>query len=575
MSKQQPQRRGTDGTSKMAPSTAQHNDDPEYLRWQIANLEDFKDSLLEMNATKALQIQALEGDKATLKADLETAKAEMQDLHKQSEESDAEKKKLFDETMDLTSQIMDCYSRFGHHIGELEKQLSDSHDTITALKKEHESDLLRVRADWEGKLAEGQAKWETEAAEERRKDAAAHADEVTDIHYSYATEMTEYKEQVASLQGKLQEQRQYFISALKAAKIKFKNELNGLKEKNWELTKNFYAQKNLKDEVLDLKETVQEKDTIIETKEKLIAKFRKDRQNLLKDWRSARDGRAAAEASLKDLTMSHANLLSKLKATRFELNKSKTWREEVAAELLGLADAKKSLLDQKNKLTSQVAAQKKKICELESTQHRFKTDLEACSSSMSDFKSLKSKYIELCRRYLHNYRPCEVKLDLDLEDELREKIACADRKLSSYQQTIKNGLRDLKYHKDLFDKNLNVTQFYVDKVHKLQKENYSLRNQVRHTQLLLQKATKPVQQRVKSWINKKVLGRVPVAPEAAEEPPALYPNDWQPSDLPDDNIVSSVQPCPSEPSASSEPDPLDGVIVVKPYVVKDLPPVDE
>ncbi|XP_049421037.1 paramyosin-like [Epinephelus fuscoguttatus] len=559
----------------MAPSTAQNNDDPEYLRWQIAKLDDFKDSLLEMNAKRAVEIQALEADKETLKADLETAKAEIRDLHKQSEESDAEKKKLFDETMDLTSKLMDWHLQHNRDTEALEKKLSDSRDTITALKKEHESDLLRVRADWEGKLAEEQAKWETEAAEERRKDAAAHADEVTEIHYSYVTQMTEYKEQLASLQGKLQEQRQYFTSALTAAKIKFEDELSELKEKNWELKRTVYAQKHLKEEVLELKEAVKEKDEIIETKEKLIAKFREDRQNLLKDWQSARDSKAAADASLKDLTTSHADLQSKLKATRSELSKSKTWQEKAGAELLELVDAKKRLLDQRNKLTSQVAEQKKKICELESTQHRFKTDLEACSSSMSDFKSLKSKYVELCRRYLHNYRPCEVKLDLDLEDELREKIACADRKLSSYQKTIKNGLRDVKYYQDLFDKNLNVTQVYVDKVHKLEKENNSLKNDLRHTQLLLQKATKPVQQRVKSWIDKKVLGRVAVAPEAAEEPPAHYPDNWQPSDLPDDNIVSSVQPCPSEPSASSEPDPLDGVIVVKPCVVKDLPPADE
>ncbi|XP_049912352.1 paramyosin-like [Epinephelus moara] len=559
----------------MAPSTAQNNDDPAYLRWQIAKLDDLNDSLLEMNAKRAIQMQALEADKETLKADLETANAEIRDLRKQSEDSDAEKKKLFDETMDLTSKLMDCHLQHSRDTEVLEKKLSNSHDSMTALKKQHESDLLRVRADWEGKLAEEQAKWETEVAQERRKDAATHADEVTEIHHSYVTQMTDYKEQLASLQGKLQERRQYFTSALTAAKIRFEDELNDLKEKNWELKRTVYAQKHFKEDVLKLRETVKEKDEIIETKEKLIGKFREDRQNLLKDWQLARDNKAAAEASLKNLKTSHADLQSTLKATQSELSRSKTWQEKAGAELLELVDAKKSLLDQSNKLTSQVSEQKKKISKLESTQHRFKTDLEACSSSMSDFKSLKSKYVELCRRYLHNYRPCEVKLDLDLEDELREKIACADRKLSSYQNTIKNGLKDVKYYQDLFDKNLIVTQVYVDKVHKLEKENNSLRNDLRHTQLLLQKATKPVQQRVKSWINKKILGRVPVAPEAAEEPPAHYPDDWQPSDLLDDNIVPSVQPCPSEPSASSEPDPLDGVIVVKPYVVEDLPPVDE
>ncbi|KAL7388391.1 hypothetical protein ABVT39_012913 [Epinephelus coioides] len=203
---------------------------------------------------------------------------------------------------------------------------------------------------------------------------------------------------MASLQGKLQEQRQYFTSALKAAKIKFEDELSKLKEQNWELKRTVYAQKELKAKVLELKEAAKEKDAIIETKEKVIAEFREDRRNLVKDWLLARDSKAAAEASLNDLTTSHADLQSTLKATQSELSESKTWQEKAGAELLELLDDKKSLLDQKKKLTSQVAEQKKKIRKLESTQHRFKTDLEECRSSMSDFKSLKSKYIELCRR---------------------------------------------------------------------------------------------------------------------------------------------------------------------------------
>ena len=65
----------------------EQNEELEYLRWRIEKVEEFNDSMAVINAEKAAKIQALQ-------ADLETAKAEIQELRKQREESDAEKKKL-------------------------------------------------------------------------------------------------------------------------------------------------------------------------------------------------------------------------------------------------------------------------------------------------------------------------------------------------------------------------------------------------------------------------------------------------------------------------------------------------
>ncbi|KAL7377965.1 hypothetical protein ABVT39_006796 [Epinephelus coioides] len=595
MDKRQPQRRGTDRTSKMTPSTNENSnplEDNEFLRWQIERLETFKDTLSDMNAKKAIQIEALEAAKETLKADLETATAKIQEMQKQIEERDAEKKKLFDETLDLHSQLMDSQLQRYRDTEALEKKLSDSHDSVAALKKEHESDLLRLRADWDRELAEEQAKWEEESVQKKKKDDEEHAVKVIELNYDHLIEGLQYKEQLASLEAKLKEQKQSFASALtaeKSSKIAITHELREQKDRNWKLQIAICDQNNLKAEIHELRGVIKEKDRIIKTKDEGLDILSSNRQRLIEQWLSSKDSQVTTVASLNDLRKRYADLQSKLKATRSDLIASNTWQEKVSAELLEASNDNKDLLTQKKKLTSQVAEQKKKIHELESTQQRFKTDLEACSSSMSDFRALKSKHIELCRRYLHNYKPRV--LNMDLEDQLREQIASANRKISSYQQDIKKDIRDVKYYKDLLYKNLDRAQFYIDKVHKLEKANYSLRNELRHTQLLLQKATKPVQQKVKSWVNKKILGRVPVAPEAAEEPPALYPNDWQPSDLPDDNIpsdlpddnipsdlpddniTSSAHPCPSEPTTSLEPDPLDGVILVEPCVV-DLPPVD-
>ena len=136
-----------------------------------------------------------------------------------------------------------------------------------------------------------------------------------------------------------------------------------------------------------------------------------------------RERNVDAEASLKDPQTSHASLQSTLKATQAELRESKTLQNKAYAELLESEKDKKSLLDQKKRLTSQVAEQKKKIGQLESALHRFKRDLEECRSSMSDFKSLKSKFVELCKLHLHNYRRgtfCILHPALCLEHEIKK-----------------------------------------------------------------------------------------------------------------------------------------------------------
>ncbi|KAL7373565.1 hypothetical protein ABVT39_009650 [Epinephelus coioides] len=510
-------------TFKKTPSTAQKDE-------VIADLRSQLSKQIEMNARIVVQIRDMHAENETLKAGPKTPMA-MQKRH------ESEKKKLFNETVDLKKELRQCNMRYKYDIERLEKEaekkVSESHKRVAALKKKHESDILRLNEDWEMKLAKGKAKWEAESAQKKREHDKIHVAEMKELKSNHFMEVTKYQLQLASLEEKLDQQKLSFsrvLSAKKLENIRITDELRELKEERWELKRIVCDQNDLTAEIYELREAVREKDAIIQKQEGILASLSEDKAMLWKDW----------------LLALHEN----------------------GEQLLKALDTKNYLLSQKNNLTALVAEQKQKIRQLESTQRRFKADLEACSTSMSDFKSLKSKYIELCKRYLHNYRPNEVKLDQHLEDEPREKIASADRKLSFYRKFTKNDLS-----------NLSRTQVYVDKVNKLEKENYSLRQDLRRTQLLLQKATQPVQQRVKSWIDKKVRGRASVAPEAAEEPPAHYPIDWQPSDLPDynipsqlpdDNFTSSVHPCPSKPATSPEPDPLDGVILVEPCVPVDL-----
>ncbi|KAL7373490.1 hypothetical protein ABVT39_017535 [Epinephelus coioides] len=469
-------------TFKKTPSTAQKDE-------VIADLRSQLSKQIEMNARIVVQIRDMHAENETLKAGPKTPMA-MQKRH------ESEKKKLFNETVDLKKELRQCNMRYKYDIERLEKEaekkVSESHKRVAALKKKHESDILRLNEDWEMKLAKGKAKWEAESAQKKREHDKIHVAEMKELKSNHFMEVTKYQLQLASLEEKLDQQKLSFsrvLSAKKLENIRITDELRELKEERWELKRIVCDQNDLTAEIYELREAVREKDAIIQKQEGILASLSEDKAMLWKDWLLALHGKTSAETSLNDVIKGHASLRSKLQS---ELYDSKTWQKKTGEQLLKALDTKNYLLSQKNNLTALVAEQKQKIRQLESTQRRFKADLEACSTSMSDFKSLKSKYIELCKRYLHNYRPNEVKLDQHLEDEPREKIASADRKLSFYRKFTKNDLS-----------NLSRTQVYVDKVNKLEKENYSLRQDLRRTQLLLQKATQPVQQRVKSWIDKK------------------------------------------------------------------------
>ncbi|KAL7376165.1 hypothetical protein ABVT39_002329 [Epinephelus coioides] len=536
MEKPTPQTQGSDGTSKMTPSMtdAQNSESRqvlEILRRQIDRLESERDEVIEMNEKKTFQLQALE-------ADLKTAEDKIKDLQKQCQKNDTEKEELTNEIFDLNKRILDLLVERKCAVQALQKELSDSHDSVAALKKE------------------------------QMTEDEIHAAVVKQLKDRHIIEVNDYKQQLASLEAKLQENKQDFASKLREERpeqTRLNDKLTELEDQNKELKNIISHQKDLTGELSDLRETVKDKDKIIQMMERDIAEYMKERRYVMRDWLTLREDKATAEASLKSLAETNAELQSKLTATQSEMAESKRWQTKAGAELLEVTEENK-------KAESQLAEQMNKVRALESTQQRFKADLEACRPAMSDFKSLKSKFVELCRRYLHN--DSEVKMNSDLEDKFRDKLAAADAKISKYEKLYMKDYGESERYCELLYKNRMKTEAFAKQIKTLKSENISLRRDIDRTQRLLQKATKPVLQKVKSWINKKVLGRVPVAQEAAEEPPTLYQDYWQSSDLSDDDNISSVQPSVSESSTSSGPDSLDGVIHVKPYVAEDLPPVD-
>ncbi|KAK2912329.1 hypothetical protein Q8A73_006442 [Channa argus] len=78
-------------------------------------------------------------------------------------------------------------------------------------------------------------------------------------------------------------------------------------------------------------------------------------------------------------------------------------------------------------------------------------------------------------------------------------------------------------------------RFFIKLVNEKILEVHKLKKELKQKNRLCKKATK----RLKLWINN-MCHPARVSPEVTEEPPALYPEDWEPPDL-DDNIILSVQ----------------------------------
>ncbi len=222
-----------------------------------------------------------------------------------------------------------------------------------------------------------------------------------------------------------------------------------------------------------------------------------------------------------------------------------------------------------------------KVRKLENYQLRFKADLEACMPFITDPKIFTRRIITLKSRYIDDAE--KVRMDKNTEAGYKHAVACLAKKVGFCEKIQQHQSSEVKnLQETLLDSQMQLSRTrgnYVKLLNEKIMEIHKLRKQLKEKNQLLEKVTKPSTQKVKSWVNKKFLQTAQAAPEVEDETPSLYPDDWQPPGLPDEELTPSVPPCDLISSAQqpgpcfvNDPLPIKGY--AKPNEDDGLPPVD-
>ncbi|KAK2846595.1 hypothetical protein Q5P01_009594 [Channa striata] len=147
--------------------------------------------------------------------------------------------------------------------------------------------------------------------------------------------------------------------------------------------------------------------------------------------------------------------------------------------------------------------------------------------------------MNLCRE-----KEAHGKTQTKFEDTLEElkKSKQANDNLSETNARLRGEVRELPSHpvrddpmqKQLDEANEHLDQtrrFLIRLVNKKVMEIHRLKKELKETNMQLEKAKEPAPQTVTSWIHENVPADV------TEEPPALYPDDWQPLDSESDTVT--------------------------------------
>lgn len=140
-----------------------------------------------------------------------------------------------------------------------------------------------------------------------------------------------------------------------------------------------------------------------------------------------------------------------------------------------------------------------------------------------DCVSLKTKVKELetCQRHFtEDTIDNNVQMDENVQHQLNclQKTLDNDSELRNTREQLQEATEHLEQTKSSF---LQLVNEKILEVHQLKTE-------LRGTHLRLHKISRPAPQKIKSWINKKVLHTAQTVQNAEEEQPELYPDDWQP-----------------------------------------------
>lgn len=241
-------------------------------------------------------------------------------------------------------------------------------------------------------------------------------------------------------------------------------------------------------------------------------------------------------------------LVTEIDALQAVLKTNNTKHEKIQAELQQkLIDCEEECKNTKrnNELTDQLESTKTQVqAEVEKSLALERMDLTTKLSQLEDIVNEKKQVI------VHNY--LEIAAMKREKKEIQERFCCCSLRT---QQTPEN----VPEQPEKSDKHSNQSRsFYIKLLNEKVLEVQTLKTELNESTRLLQKATKPAKQRIRSWINKKVLRIAQPAQEVIETAPSLYMDEgWAPG-FTDHYIVPPMHSCAdgmtsAQPSTSGVP----------------------
>ncbi|XP_070825835.1 myosin heavy chain, clone 203-like [Chaetodon trifascialis] len=330
--------------------------------------------------------------------------------------------------------------------------------------------------------------------------------------------------------GKLQKQHE-------ETKQETLNECSILRVKNEELEETLKPLKEkLKDtyrEVSLLKEAVKEKDKTIDTNIQDLATTKQAKHEYQDQWHTEKEKASSLSRTCEGMTAQYKILKANLKEKQDEVTALKNELDMAKKEKRDLNEINEKRKTKLKICEAEIVKLKTKVSQLETYQQRFKGHLDGCIRSITDPKALKSKVIALKKHYLDNYE--RVELEEEKEHLYKRQAQFLNKRIDDCQKINETQAVHMKKLQNQLDKTADeldqTRSHFIRLMNQKIVEAHELKKELKETNYKLQNATKPIPQRLTSWVNKKILRTVSVASSTEnQEPPFLYPNDWQ---LPD------------------------------------------
>ncbi|MGL4897087.1 MAG: hypothetical protein ACRC31_01470 [Cetobacterium sp.] len=561
-----------------------------YWQWRHSRLQEKYKKEREFWSNDCIhnsqKVQSLEDKVQALQAELKTAKESESELMKELKICKDNNKKLVQNKAALEESIEINNGKNKQIKLRLEQKLAkteeDHEKMVTQLKQKFKETALSKQAAFDNRLSQNCEETESLIKEQEQR----YQRKLEECEKQYHKKEQEYKREVENLKKQMlesEEARGRYDEEEREKKEAFRYETilkrKSLETKIQALQMTIKEMKNKEDinqKASVLQNIVQHKIQIIENKNIELTSLKKDKQQLQDSLCRESDKNAILVAKLnnakdtcKRLEEEKREEHSKLKETKAELNKANRAK-------LDLNDTVARLKYKVKASEPEISKLRAKISKLETDKLRFKADLEALSM-ITETKKLNSRIITLKRRYIDDNE--QVGMNECTEAAYQQQVVFLKKSLDCCLRAQQNNSRSVKREKEYLENKAEhldkTTSYYIRLLNEKIVEVQNLKKELKDTNLQLQKATKPAQERVRSWINKKVRSRIAqVAPEVAEETPSLYPDDWQPPGLPDETITSVHSCSDGMVSASLQPHPCTdaSIVLVKPF--DGLPPVD-